>query len=97
MENKPKATADELMAALSVPLPEPLHEENTSVPLSPGEIALKIIQDCSLQNALSLSVCLSCANRVLCQDNSSHATLYCKELFRDLESCITRCTSFTQE
>lgn len=78
----------------SVPLPELQQEESSSVHLNPGEIALRIVQDCNLQDALAHSVCLTCANRVLAQDSSNHATLYCTQLFRDLESCITRCTGF---
>lgn len=71
-------------------------EESKDV-LKPSEVAQLIVQDCGLAEALSLSVCLSCGNRVLLQDSTKTATLFCRALYRDLEACVTRCTAFTAD
>ena len=60
---------------------------------SRGEVVAKIVQECELQHTLAGSACLSCAQSVLAKDNRQQATLYCSALFRDLQVCITDCTS----
>ena len=67
-------------------------QQNLTAPLPAGEIAQKIIKDCGLQDVLGQSVCLSCVNRVLVQDDKKRATLYCRALFRDVEVSIVACT-----
>ncbi len=73
-----------------------IHPETRPGILSPFAIAMLIVRDCGLDADLDKSVCLSCASRVLVQDSGNRATLYCKALHRDLETCITRCTHFTE-
>jgi hypothetical protein len=68
-----------------------------SAPSQPGGTVQTILQACGLVDALAQSVCLRCASRVLAMDTGKHATLYCKELFRDVEVPITACTAFQPE
>jgi hypothetical protein len=63
--------------------------------LKPSEIATLIAEDCGLADALAGSVCLFCKKRVMVQTAKSEAVMYCQALNRDLDVCITRCTSFT--
>lgn len=70
-------------------------QQNLSAPSPPGETVDKIVQDCGLANTFAQSVCLHCNNRVLAMDAQKRATLYCKELYRDVEVAITACTHLT--
>jgi hypothetical protein len=60
---------------------------------SRGETVSRIVRACGLQDSLAGSVCLTCGNAVLAQNSKAQATLYCRALFRDLETCITDCTA----
>lgn len=64
--------------------------------LSQSEVARLIVDDCKLAERLGPSVCLTCSNRVMAQHGQT-VTLYCKALYRDLETCISRCTHFIQD
>ena len=61
-------------------------------PSSRGETTARIVQACGLADSLAGSVCLHCQNAVLAMDSRLRATLYCRALFRDLETCIVDCT-----
>lgn len=84
-----KMTRTSMVAGLEVmpALPQP--------GLSRGEVVDKILTFCGLQEKLSQSACLRCEMATLAMSNRPAATLYCSALFRDLDVCITDCTSFT--
>lgn len=87
---------DMLIAALdSAHLPEQQEPEVLPAlpdPSSRGETVSRIVLACGLADSLAGSVCLNCQNSVLAQDSKLRATLYCRALFRDLETCIVDCT-----
>ena len=82
----------------------PVETTEVVVAMPSVEVALLIVTECGLQATLGQSLCLACKHRVMlmeCIAGESNvkpsATLYCKELARDLNTSITRCTSFLNE
>lgn len=93
---------DDVTAMMTAALQQPAQQEvlppeTRTRPLgsSRGETVDKILLFCGLQEKLSQSTCLHCERAVLAMSNKPVATLYCSALYRDLEVCITDCTSFT--
>lgn len=75
------------------PLPMPKSARGQNALMDATEVAMTILEDCAL-TALSGSVCMSCARRVLVQAEGKEVTLYCSALYRDLEVSVTRCTAY---